>query len=187
MVALSDAMSEVVGLAERVATTDANVLGTGGAGAGKDALARFIHSRSRRAEQPLVKIDCATLPADLLEAELFGYERGAFTGASEAKPGRLEAAHRGTLVLDEIACLSLEAQAKLLRVIEHREFERLGGRRTIEVDARLVALTNADLKSAVERRAFRDDLFYRLNVVQIQVPPLRERQKDLEALSITFA
>ena len=186
MVALSEAMREVVGLAKRVATTDANVLVTGESGAGKDALAWFIHSHSRRAEQPLVKIDCATLPADLLEAELFGYERGAFTGATEAKPGRLEAAHRGTLVLDEIAHLSLEAQAKLLRVIEHRKFERLGGRQTIEVDARLIALTNADLKSAVERRAFRDDLFYRLNVVQIQLPPLRERSADLEELGRGF-
>jgi transcriptional regulator with PAS, ATPase and Fis domain len=186
MVALSDAMREVVGLAERVAATDANVLVTGESGAGKDALAWFIHARSRRAEQPLVKIDCATLPADLLEAELFGYERGAFTGASEAKPGRLEAAHKGTLVLDEIAHLSLEAQAKLLRVIENREFERLGGRQTIEVDARLVALTNTDLQSAVERRAFRDDLFYRLNVVQILLPPLRERGEDLEELSRGF-
>jgi two-component system response regulator AtoC len=186
MVALSDAMREVVGLAERVATTDANVLVTGESGAGKDALASFIHSRSPRAAQPLVKIDCATLPADLLEAELFGYERGAFTGATEAKPGRLEAAHRGTLVLDEIAHLPLDAQAKLLRVIEHREFERLGGRQTIEVDARLVALTNADLKNAVERRAFRDDLFYRLNVVQIQLPPLRERGEDLDELSRGF-
>lgn len=186
IVALSDAMREVVGLAKRVATTDANVLVTGESGAGKDALASFIHSRSPRAAQPLVKIDCATLPADLLEAELFGYERGAFTGATEAKPGRLEAAHRGTLVLDEIAHLPLDAQAKLLRVIEHREFERLGGRQTIEVDARLVALTNADLKNAVERRAFRDDLFYRLNVVQIQLPPLRERGEDLEELSRGF-
>src|SRR2546422_9212098 len=173
-------MREAVRLAERVATTDANVLVTGESGCGKDALAIFIHSRSRRAEQPLVKIDCATLPADLLEAELFGYERGAFTGATEAKPGRLEAAHRGTLVLDEIAHLSLDAQAKLLRVIERREFERLGGRKTIVVDARLLALTNADLKNAVERRAFREDLFYRLNVVHIQLPPLRERGKDLE-------
>ena len=187
LVALSDAMREAVGLAERVATTDANVLVTGESGAGKDALAAFIHSRSPRAEQPLVKIDCATLPADLLEAELFGYERGAFTGASEAKPGRLEAAHRGTLVLNEIAHLSLEAQAKLLRVIENREFERLGGRQTIEVDARLIALTNADLKNAVERRSFRDDLFYRLNVVQIRVPPLRERRRDLEVLGNSFA
>ena len=186
IVALSDAMREVVGLAERVAATDANVLVTGESGAGKDALASFIHSHSLRALQPLVKIDCATLPADLLEAELFGYERGAFTGATEAKPGRLEAAHRGTLVLDEIAHLPLDAQAKLLRVIEHREFERLGGRQTIEVDARLVALTNADLKNAVERRAFRDDLFYRLNVVQIQLPPLRERAEDLDELSKGF-
>src|SRR6266566_5884346 len=182
MVALSDAMREVVGLAARVAATDANVLVTGESGAGKDALALFIHSRSRRGPGPLVKIDCATLPADLLEAELFGYERGAFTGASEAKPGRLEAADRGTLVLDEIAHLSLEAQAKLLRVIEHREFERLGGRQTIEVDARLIALTNTDLADAVKRRAFRDDLFYRLNVVHLQLPPLRERGKDIAKL-----
>jgi len=186
IVALSDAMREAVGLAERVAPTDANVLVTGESGSGKDALAAFIHSRSTRAGQPLVKIGCATLPADLLEAELFGYERGAFTGATEAKPGRLEAAHRGTLVLDEIAHLSLDAQAKLLRVIEHREFERLGGRKTIEVDARLIALTNADLKNAVERRAFRDDLFYRLNVVQIVMPPLRERREDFPSLTSGF-
>jgi DNA-binding NtrC family response regulator len=126
------------------------------------------------------------LPADLLEAELFGHERGAFTGATEAKPGRLESAHRGTLVLNEIAHLPLVAQAKLLRVIENREFERLGGRKTISVDARLIALTNADLKNAVERKAFRDDLFYRLNVVHIEVPPLRDREKDLQPLSERF-
>jgi transcriptional regulator with PAS, ATPase and Fis domain len=126
------------------------------------------------------------LPSDLLEAELFGYERGAFTGATEAKPGRLEAAHRGTLVLDEIAHLSTDAQAKLLRVIENREFERLSGRKTIQVDARLIALTNVDLRNAVERRTFRDDLFYRLNVVQIAVPRLQERREDLETLSERF-
>ena len=187
LVALSEAMREAAAMAERVAATDANVLITGESGAGKDALASFIHSRSRRASHPLVKIDCATLPGDLLEAELFGYERGAFTGAGEAKPGRLEAAHRGTMVLDEIAHLPLDAQAKLLRVIEEREFERLGGRKTISVDARLIALTNTDLKNAVGRRAFRDDLFYRLNVVHIHVPPLRERQKDLETLARQFA
>jgi len=186
IVAASEAMREAVRLAERVATTDANVLITGESGSGKDALARFIHAHSTRAGQPLLKIDCATLPADLLEAELFGYERGAFTGASETKPGRLEAAHRGTVILDEIAHLSLDAQAKLLRVIEHREFERLGGRKTINVDARLIALTNADLKGAVDRRAFRDDLFYRLNVVQIAVPSLRERGSDLARLSRAF-
>src|SRR5256712_12972769 len=179
-------MLEAVGLAERVAPTDANVLVTGESGAGKDALAWFVHAHSQRAAQSLVKIDCATLPADLLEAEWFGYERGAFTGASESKPGRLEAAHRGTLVLDEIAHLTLDAQAKLLRVIEHREFERLGGRKTITVDARLIALTNANLKRAVERRAFRDDLFYRLNVVQITVPPLRARRQDVPSLTRAF-
>ena len=180
--ARSGAMREAVGLAERVAATDTNVLITGESGAGKDVLALFIHSRSPRSVRPFVKIDCATLPGDLLEAELFGYERGAFTGASEAKPGRFEAAHKGTLVLDEIAHLSIDAQAKLLRVIESREFERLGGRQTIKVDARLIALTNVDLSDAVERRSFREDLYYRLNVIHIQVPPLRERKEDLSQL-----
>jgi two-component system, NtrC family, response regulator AtoC len=141
---------------------------------------------SRRAMGPFVKIDCAALPGELLEAELFGYERGAFTGATTAKPGRLEAAHKGTLVLDEIAHLSWDAQAKMLRVIERREFERLGGRRTVRVDARLVALTNVDLDDAVSRRAFREDLFYRLNVVRIEVPPLRERREDIEPLAEKF-
>jgi transcriptional regulator with PAS, ATPase and Fis domain len=179
-------MREAVRLAERVAVTDANVLVTGESGAGKDALAFFIHQRSPRAARPFVKIDCAALPSDLLEAELFGYERGAFTGASEARPGRLEAAHKGTLLLDEIAHLSIDAQAKLLRVIERREFERLGGRRTVKVDARLIALTNVDIESAVERRAFREDLFYRLNVVRIHVPPLRERREDVRKLARGF-
>lgn len=182
----SEAMREVVRLAERVAVTDANVLVTGESGAGKDALALFIHSRSNRTTGPLVKIDCATLPADLLEAELFGYEAGAFTGATEAKPGRLEAAHRGTMVLDEIAHLSIGAQAKLLRLIEAREFERLGGRRTIKVDARLIALTNVELEDAVKRGVFREDLFYRLNVVRLTLPPLRERRKDIPALARIF-
>ena len=186
IVAHSEAMREAVRLAERVAETDANVLVTGESGAGKDVLAFHIHSRSNRANQSFVKIDCATLPSGLLEAELFGYERGAFTGASEEKPGRLEAAHRGTLVLDEIAYLSNDSQAKLLRVIETREFERLGGRRTIKVDARLIALSNVDLSDAVKRQHFREDLFYRLNVVHIQLPPLRERGEDLEELAQAF-
>ena len=179
-------MRDAVRLAERVAATDANVLITGESGAGKDALALYIHSHSSRSSQSLVKIDCATLPSDLLEAELFGYERGAFTSAMEAKPGRFEAAHKGTLVLDEIAYLSLDAQAKLLRVIETREFERLGGRRTIKVDARLIALTNVNLDEAVRRRDFREDLFYRLNVVHIHLPPLRERAADLASLVELF-
>jgi DNA-binding NtrC family response regulator len=185
-VALSEAMREVVRLGERVAATDANVLITGESGAGKDELALFIHSCSRRAAGQLVKIDCATLPPDLLEAELFGYEAGAFTGATEAKPGRLEAAHRGTMVLDEITHLAVGSQAKLLRLIELREFERLGARRTIKVDARLIALTNVNLEEAVKRGAFREDLFYRLNVVRINVPPLRERGKDLPQLARIF-
>ncbi|HZG50977.1 MAG TPA: sigma-54 dependent transcriptional regulator [Pyrinomonadaceae bacterium] len=186
LVAHSAAMREAVRLAVRVAATDANVLITGESGAGKDALALHVHRQSKRAAGSFVKIDCAALPAELLEAELFGYERGAFTGANESKPGRLEAAHKGTLVLDEIAHLSTDAQAKLLRVIEQREFERLGGRRTVRVDARLVALTNVDLDEAVRRRAFRPDLFYRLNVVCINVPPLRERREDIRKLARGF-
>jgi DNA-binding NtrC family response regulator len=175
-------MREAVSLAERVSATDANVLITGESGAGKDLLASFIHSQSRRSAQPLVKIDCATLPGELLEAELFGYERGAFTGAVEARAGRFEAAQKGTVVLDEIAYLSTDAQAKLLRVIETREFERLGGRKMIKLDARLLALTNVDLDAAVKAGRFREDLFYRLNVISIRVPPLRERKDDLSKL-----
>jgi two-component system response regulator AtoC len=180
--ARSPKMREAVNLAERVSTTDANVLITGESGVGKDLLAAFIHSKSRRSAQPLVKIDCATLPGELLEAELFGYERGAFTGAIETKAGRFEAAQKGTIILDEIAHLSIDAQAKLLRVIERREFERLGGRRTIKLDARLIVLTNVDLDTAVKAGRFREDLFYRLNVIHIRVPPLRERKQDLSRL-----
>jgi DNA-binding NtrC family response regulator len=180
--ARSPKMREAVSLAERVSVTDANVLITGESGAGKDLLATFIHSKSRRAAQPFVKIDCATLPGELLEAELFGYERGAFTGAVEARAGRFEAAQKGTIVLDEIAHLSTDAQAKLLRVIERREFERLGGRKTINLDARLLALTNVDLDAAVKAGRFREDLFYRLNVINIRVPPLRDRKQDLSQL-----
>jgi transcriptional regulator with PAS, ATPase and Fis domain len=175
-------MREAISLAERVSATDANVLITGESGVGKDLLAAFIHSRSRRSAQPFVKIDCATLPGELLEAELFGFERGAFTGAVEPKAGRFEAAQKGTIVLDEIAHLSTDVQAKLLRVIERREFERLGGRRTIKLDARLIALTNVDLDAAVKIGRFREDLFYRLNVINIRVPPLRERKQDLSKL-----
>ena len=180
--ARSPGMREAVGLAERVSSTDANVLITGESGVGKDLLASLIHSRSRRAAEAFIKIDCATLPGELLEAELFGYERGAFTGAVESKAGRFEAAQKGTIVLDEIAHLSTDAQAKLLRVIETREFERLGGRKTIHLDARLIALTNVDLDAAVNAGRFREDLFYRLNVISIRVPPLRERKQDLSKL-----
>ena len=184
--ARSPGMREAVSLAERVSSTDANVLVTGESGAGKDLIASFIHSRSPRSAQSFVKIDCATLPGDLIEAELFGYERGAFTGAIETRAGRFEAAQKGTMVLDEIAHLSNDAQAKLLRVIETREFERLGGRKTIKLDARLIALTNVDLETAVKAGRFREDLFYRLNVISIRVPPLRERKQDLSKLMQHF-
>ncbi|MBA2339432.1 MAG: sigma-54-dependent Fis family transcriptional regulator [Pyrinomonadaceae bacterium] len=186
IVARSAAMRECLRLAGRVAETNAGVLITGESGAGKDKLARFIHHHSARRDAAFVQIDCAALPAELIEAELFGYERGAFTGAMAAKPGRFESAHKGTLVLDEIAYLPIESQAKLLRVIERGEFERLGARRTIRLDARLVALTNVDLEAAIERGAFRHDLFYRLNVVRIHVPPLRERVEDVRFLAEEF-
>lgn len=179
-------MKELLRLAERVAATDANVLITGESGAGKDVLAEFIHAKSKRAASDLVKIDCASLPRDLIEAELFGYERGAFTGATESKQGRFEAAHKGTLLLDEIAHLTVEAQAKLLRVIERKEFERLGGKHLIKVDARIIALTNVDLEDAVEKKSFREDLFYRLNVVRLHLPPLRERPEDINGLAESF-
>lgn len=186
IVAESEPMRECLRLAGRVAVTNAGVLITGESGVGKDKLARFIHANSSRRDASFVQIDCAALPHDLFESELFGYERGAFTGAVAAKPGRFEMAHKGTLVLDEIAYLPVESQAKLLRVIERGEFERLGARRTIRLDARLIALTNVDLERAVERGAFRSDLFYRLNVVRIHVPPLRERGEDIRFLAEEF-
>ncbi|GAC1395978.1 MAG: hypothetical protein NVSMB56_10380 [Pyrinomonadaceae bacterium] len=183
LVAESALMREALKLAKRVAPTNANVLITGESGTGKNALARFVHEQSTRRDAPFVEIDCAALPREFLEAELFGYERGAFTGATNAKNGRIEAAHKGTLVLDEIAYLTTDAQAKLLRVIERREFERLGGRKTIRVDMRLIALTNVDLEDAVKRRAFREDLYFRLNVVRIHIAPLAERGEDILPLA----
>lgn len=185
-VAESESMGEALRLAARVAKTNAGVLIEGESGTGKNRLARFIHELSARRDAPFVEIDCAALPADLIEAELFGYERGAFTGAFAAKPGRFEAAHKGTLALDEIAYLPFESQAKLLRVVERGEFERLGARRGVKVDARIIVLTNVDLEAAVTRGAFREDLFYRLNVVRIRVPPLRERAADVPALAKGF-
>ena len=175
-------MLRIIEISRHVASTDVPVLILGESGVGKEVISSFIHEQSNRSDGPFVKVNCAALPHELLESELFGYERGAFTGASEARPGRLEAAHRGTVILDEIAYLDSDSQAKLLRVIETREFERLGGRRTIKVDARVIALTNVDLSRAVERKDFREDLFYRLNVMHIQVPPLRQRRADLGAL-----
>ena len=168
---------------EKVAPTEATVLIRGESGTGKDLLAELIHFISEKSAEPFVKIDCAALPHELVESELFGYEKGAFTGASQMKRGRLELAGAGTLVLDEIAALSMPAQAKLLRVIEERKFDRLGGSRPVAVEARLIALTNIDLEHAVARKTFREDLYYRLNVVPLAIAPLRERPGDIAPLA----
>jgi two-component system, NtrC family, response regulator AtoC len=179
-------MQRVAELVERVAAAGANVLVLGESGVGKDAVARLIHDKSARHDRPYVKIDCASLPEDLLESELFGYEKGAFTGATESKPGRFEAADGGTLVLDEIASLSPSSQAKLLRVIEERQFERLGGKQSIRIDVRIIALANVDMKEAVRAHAFRSDLYYRLAVVTIELPRLIDRIEDLPQLAEQF-
>ncbi len=173
-------------LAHKVAQTRATLLIRGESGTGKELLAQLIHYLGTGRDEPLVKIDCASLPAELLESELFGYEKGAFTGASQSKLGRMELAGNGTLMLDEIAALDLPLQAKLLRVIEERSFERLGGHATIHIHARLLTLTNVDLESAVAQRSFREDLFYRLNVVPLVIPPLRERRGDILPLADHF-
>jgi len=186
LVANSPAMQKVAELIDRVAATGSNVLVLGESGTGKDAAARLIHDRSSRRERPFVKIDCAALPEELLESELFGYEKGAFTGATESKPGRFEAADGGTLVLDEIASLVPSSQAKLLRVIEERNFERLGGKQPIKIDVRIIALANIDIKEAVRARTFRDDLYYRLAVVTIELPRLVDRLEDLPQLAGEF-
>jgi transcriptional regulator with PAS, ATPase and Fis domain len=186
LVTNSAAMQRVAELIDRVAATGSNVLILGESGTGKDAAARLIHDRSQRRERPFVKIDCASLPEDLLESELFGYEKGAFTGATESKPGRFEAADGGTLVLDEIASLIPSSQAKLLRVIEERNFERLGGKQPIKIDVRIIALANIDIKEAVRARTFRDDLYYRLAVVSIELPKLIDRLEDLPQLADEF-
>ena len=170
-------------VALKVAETSTTILITGESGTGKDQLARLIHELGPRRDAPFLKIDCASLPQELVESELFGHERGAFTGAAERKLGRLEMAGPGTIALDEVAALSTAIQAKLLRVLEERSFERLGGTETLSIDARLIALTNADLQRAVLARRFREDLYFRLSVLAIHVPALRERRADILPLA----
>ncbi|MBI4495736.1 MAG: sigma-54-dependent Fis family transcriptional regulator [Deltaproteobacteria bacterium] len=182
----SPAMQQVLEVVAQVAPSSATVLIQGESGTGKEVIAQAIHDLSPRAKRPFVKVSCAALPETLLEAELFGYERGAFTGANARKEGRFELAHEGTLFLDEIGEVSSTVQVKLLRVLQVGEFERLGGTRTIRADVRLVAATNMDLLDAVERKAFREDLFSRLNVITLTLPPLRERNGDIPLLAHHF-
>jgi transcriptional regulator with GAF, ATPase, and Fis domain len=177
---------DVLTQAARVAQTDTTVLLTGESGTGKEVVARFIHHGSRRGDGPFIAINCAALPDQLLESELFGHERGAFTGAVAAKPGRIEQANGGVLFLDEVGEMAPTVQAKLLRVLEEREFTRLGGTRLQRADIRVIAATNRDLHGAMERGAFREDLYYRLGVFEIALPPLRERQDDLLDLAQAF-
>jgi formate hydrogenlyase transcriptional activator len=182
IVGQSAALRQVLRLVETVATTDSTVLLVGETGTGKEVIACAIHDRSRRRERALVKLNCAAIPSGLLESELFGHERGAFTGAITQRIGRLEQADQGTLFLDEVGDIPLELQPKLLRVLQEREFERLGSTRTKRVDARLVAATHRDLEGMMTAKQFRSDLYYRLNVFPIEVPPLRERSEDIPPL-----
>ncbi len=178
----SQPVLDVYAVLERVAGTPTTVLVTGESGTGKELVARALHENSPRRENPFIKVNCAAIPKDLMEAELFGYERGAFTGAVAAKPGRFELASGGTLFLDEIGELPVDMQVKLLRVLQESEFERVGGIKTMKVDVRLVAATNRDLKKEIGHGSFREDLYYRLNVVPIALPALRERKSDIPLL-----
>ena len=186
VVARSAKMQEVLATVERVASTNSTVLLGGESGVGKDLIARAIHEKSRRASGPFLKINSTAIPENLLESELFGFEKGAFTGAVASKPGKFELADKGTLFLDEIGDVPPAMQVKLLRVLQEREFERLGGTRTVKVDVRLVAATNRDLRAALEQGTFREDLYYRLNVVPIDIAPLRERKEDIPDLVNLF-
>jgi len=182
----SPAIQQLLADVRRVAPSQAKVLITGENGSGKDLVAEAIHRLSRRAGKPFVKLNCAAIPKDLVESELFGYERGAFTGATQKKPGRLERADQGTLFLDEIGDLSMESQAKLLRAIETGDVDRVGATETIKVDVRLVSATNKDLTAAIESGEFRRDLYHRLGTVPLHVPPLRERRTDIPLLAEHF-
>jgi len=185
-IAQDPASVKVLDLAGKVAGVSTTLLITGESGSGKDHLARYIHETGPRRDAPFLKIDCASLPPALVESELFGHERGAFTGAVDRKLGRLELGGAGTIVLDEVAALSPNAQTKLLRVLQERSFERLGGTETLRIEARIMALTNADLSAAVGSGRFREDLFFRLNVLSLSIPALRERPADIPLLCELF-
>src|SRR5580693_3509245 len=182
----SAAMQEIYSTIARVAPTRATVLLAGESGVGKDLIARAIHFHSPRRDRPFVKINCTALPENLMESELFGYEKGAFTGASQSKPGKFEQADTGTVLLDEIGDVPPSIQVKLLRVLQEREIERLGSNKTVHIDVRIIAATNQDLRAALEQGAFREDLYYRLNVVPMNIPPLRARREDIPFLAWHF-
>jgi formate hydrogenlyase transcriptional activator len=186
IVGSSESLLRTLGHVARVAPTDSTVLITGESGTGKELVARAIHKRSRRADRPFIRINCAAIPQSLMASELFGHEKGAFTGATERRLGRFELANGGTIFFDEIGDIPADMQVALLRVLQEREFERVGGSRTVSVDVRVVAATNRDLKAAIEAGTFRLDLFYRLNVFPIRVPSLRERQDDIPLLAKYF-
>ncbi|HXL45457.1 MAG TPA: sigma-54 dependent transcriptional regulator [Candidatus Binatia bacterium] len=183
MIGASPAFRRMLTLVDQIADSSATILIQGESGAGKELVARTIHERSGRRNGPFVAVNCAALPETLLESELFGYEKGAFTGAAGRKEGRFELANGGTLFLDEVADLSLVTQPKILRMLQEGEFERLGGTRTLQVDVRIVAATNQDLAEMVKEKRFREDLYYRLNVITVRVPPLRERHEDIRVLA----
>ncbi|TES91084.1 MAG: sigma-54-dependent Fis family transcriptional regulator [Desulfobacteraceae bacterium] len=182
----SDVMQTIYDLISKVAPTDSTVLITGESGTGKELIARAIHGNSQRCYMPYIAVSCGALPDSLLESELFGYEKGAFTGAEHTKKGRFEMADKGTLFLDEIGDISLKTQVDLLRVLQEKEFRRLGGQEEIKVDVRILAATNRDIKKAISENRFREDLFYRLNVISIHIPPLKERKDDIPLLVKAF-
>jgi len=179
-------MAKVLRLGERVAPADASILVTGESGTGKEVMARHVHAKSKRADKPFISINCAAIPENLLESELFGHEKGAFTGAVSRRIGKFEEAHGGTLLLDEVSEMDPRLQAKLLRAIQEGEIDRVGGNKPVKVNIRLIATTNRDLKEAVRQGDFREDLYFRLNVVTLELPPLRERPQDIEMLARHF-
>jgi DNA-binding NtrC family response regulator len=187
MIWRDDAMAQVVKLAQQVAASDASVLVTGESGTGKEVLARFLHGRSQRAKKPFISVNCAAIPENLLESELFGHEKGAFTGALARRIGKFEEANGGTLLLDEISEMDVRLQAKLLRAIQERLIDRVGGTRPVPVDIRIIATSNRNLVDAVREGTFREDLLFRLNVVNLKLPPLRERPADIIELSRHFS
>jgi len=186
MIGTSATMQKVYSLIDKAAPTDASVLILGESGVGKELVARAIHNRSKRTNEPFVKINCAAIPQELIESELFGHEKGAFTDATALKKGKFEIADEGTLLLDEIGDMSLPTQAKLLRFLQDGEFQRLGGTKTIKINVRIIAASNKNLKEEIKKKTFRDDLYYRLNVINIHIPPLREREEDVPVLADHF-